>query len=154
MITDELLEYLTKERTKTMWGQKAVGFDCLIEAKHGDGKQLSYLQTMDSRPFHYLIRVDSSLDLDKDYNEILPEDSECYFDEMLMRMIEEEHDNIDRYEETECGIYTCDQDKEEGIEPFEYKWPMFSLGAGHSYGAIDVEYCNRQMELEKLVTTE
>ena len=99
MITDELLEYLTRERTKTMWGQKTTSYDCLIEAIHGDGKQLAYLQTMDSRPFYYIIRVDSSLDFDKDYNEILPEDSECYFDEMLMRMIKDEHDNIDRYEE-------------------------------------------------------
>jgi hypothetical protein len=151
--TEELLEYLTRERTKTMWGQKTISYDCLIEAQHGDGKQLVYFQTMNSRPFYYIIRVDSSLDLDKDYNEILPENSDVYFDEMLMRMIEEEHDNIDKYEETESGMYTCDQDREEGIKPFEYKWPMFSLGAGCSCGTIDVEYYKRQIECEKLKET-
>lgn len=146
MITDKLLKYLTREQTKTLWAQTETSFDCLIKEKQGDGKQLVYLQTMNSRPFHYLIRVDSSLDLKKEYHEILPEDSECYFDELLMRMIEEEHGNIDSFEETENGLFTCDEDKEEGIKPFEYEYPMFSLGAGYSYGVVDVDYYNTEME--------
>lgn len=141
-----LLEYLTRERIKVLWATPEASYDCLLEKEHGDGGQLVYLQTMDSRPFYYLIRVDSSLDLEKEYHEILSEDSECYFDEMLMRMIEDEHDNIFRYEETEAGLYTSNQDEEEGIEPFEYKWPMFSLGAGHSYGAIDIDFYLKEME--------
>jgi len=43
-----------------------------------------------------------------------------------------------QYDEVECGFYTCEEDFEEGIEPFEYEWPMFDLGAGHSYGLVDV----------------
>ena len=42
------------------------------------------------------------------------------------------------YEEIESGIYTSEQDKKDGIKPFKYKFPMFSLGAGYSYGLLKI----------------
>jgi len=142
MITQKILDHITREQTLTLWGQKSTGRHCLISKKHGDGTQLVCFETMDSRPFHYYIRVDSSIDFDKeDWEQISGEDRDNYgtFSEMIMQMIEEECDNIDRYEEQENGLYTCEQDQKEGYEPFEYKFPMFSLGAGYSYGLVDLK---------------
>ena len=136
---DKIIEYLTRQQTKKFWGEYLTGSDCLIKEVHGDGKQLVYLETMDSRPFHYIIRVDSSLYLTKEDHEILPENYDCHFGEMLIRMIVEEHDDIDDYQEIESGIYTSEQDKKDGIKPFKYEFPMFSLGAGYSYGLLNIE---------------
>ena len=139
MITQEKLNHLTRERTVKFWGEEYIGSDCLIDAIHGDGKQLAHFQTIDSRPWVYYIRVDSSVNFDKeDWEQVLGEDRDNYgtFPEMIMQMIEEEHDNIDRYEEQEGGFYTNEQDKHEGHEPCEYKFPMFSLGGGYSYGVV------------------
>jgi len=142
MISQEILDHITREQTLTLWGQPSTDRHCLISEKHGDGKQLICFETMDSRPFHYYIRVDSSLDLDKEEYEMLSiEDRDNFgsFSEMIMQMIEEEYDNIDRYEEQDNGKYTNEQDRDEGHEPFEYKFPMFSLGAGYSYGVVDLK---------------
>ncbi len=147
-MTQEFLDYITREQTLTLWTYPRTGRHCLIEEKHGDGKQLICFQTMDSRPFNYYIRVDSSLNLDHEDHEVLnSRDTDEFgcFSEMIMRMIEEEHDNIDRYQEQEDGLYTNDQDRDEGHPPFKYKWPMFSLGAGYSYGVVDVEAGIRAM---------
>ena len=152
---DKIIEYLTIQQTKKFWGECLTGSDCLIEEVHGDGKQLVYLETMDSRPFHYIIRVDSSLDLTKEDHEILPENYDCHFGEMLIKMIVEEHDDIDRYQEIESGIYTSEQDKKDGIKPFKYKFPMFSLGGGYSYGLLNQKNliigCLQQLDLTQFV---
>jgi hypothetical protein len=148
MIEQDILDYLTREQTLELWATPYTNSHYLVEAIHGDGKQLVWFETMDSRPFHYYIRIDSSLDLNKDDWEILSKDDrDAYgeFPEMLMQMIEEEVDNIDRYEEQVDGLYTNEQDISEGHPPFEYKWPMFSLGAGWSYGTVDLEWAKRQM---------
>lgn len=136
---EELIKHLTRVQTRTLWGDKITDRHYLVEATHGDGLQLVEFQTMDSRPFCYLIRVDSRLDLSKDeYEMFSQQDRDDYgcFSEMIMQMIEDEFDNIDRYEEIESGLFTSDQEKDEGHKPFEYKWPIFSLGAGFSYGVV------------------
>lgn len=131
------MKELAKERVAKLWGQEYVGSDYVVNEVHGDGMQIAYFMTLDSRPFCYYIRIDSGLDLALDDYDILSgEDKDHYgsYTEMLMQMIEEECDNIDRYEENEDSFYTCDQDIEEGIEPFEFKFPMLSAGTGYFWG--------------------
>ena len=146
MLSKEQIEYLTRTQTKHLWGQFSESYDCLIESPHGDGKKTVWFQTMNSRPFYYILQVDSKLDLDKeDYEVLSGEYLKEYgtFSEMLMRMIEEQCDNIDSYEEIEGWKFIDPYDKT--VEPFEEEWPIFSLGAGYSYGEIDMEYVNKQI---------
>lgn len=91
-----------------------------------------------------MIRVDSSLNLELEEYQILNEGNDGDFSEMIMQMIEEECDNIDRYEEMGDGTYF---DPQEPLEmPFEYEWPMFSLGAGYTYGVVDIEFYKNEMK--------
>ena len=142
--------YLTKEETRHLWGQPVTNRDYLVSEVHGDGKQYVWFETMDSRPFAHIVKVDSSLEIDADDYDILTEEENnnygC-FSEMLMQMIEEEYDSIDRYPiELENGHYTNEQDQEEGYEPVTGNWPMFSLGAGYSYGRIDIEEIKSKLD--------
>jgi hypothetical protein len=128
MITDEILNHLTREQTLTMWRETETSRDYLVEEKHGNGEQLVWFQTMDCRPFKYLIRVDSSLDISKSDDEILSEKELeeldiNNFSDLLVNMIEEEYGNY------------IDSDGEE----VEYKMPILSIGAGFDYGVYSNE---------------
>lgn len=154
MWTQELLDFLTREQILHLWGQPYTDKLYLVDGIHGDGQQLIWFETMNSRPFYYLIRVDSSLDVENgdDYDLLSDEDNSAYgsFTEMIMQMIEEEVGNIDNYEEQIDGLYTNEQERAEGFEPFEYKFPMFSLGAGYSWGEMDIESTIREMNRNKI----
>lgn len=132
-------KYLERPQNAKLWGQPVEGQYYLLDTVHGDGGKIIYFETMDSRPYGYFVRVDSSLNLDIVYGEILPNDSDsdCDFEEMIMRMIEQEYDNIDSYEENGDGLYIDPDDDE--TEPFEYNMPMFSLGAGYSWEEINMD---------------
>lgn len=139
MITDEILNHLTREQTLTIWGETETSRNYLVEEKHGNGEQLVWFQTMDCRPFKYLIRVDSSLDISKSDNEILSEQELeeldiNNFSDLLVNMIEEEFGNIDDSQVNEDGNY-IDSDGEE----VQYKMPLLSIGAGFDYGAYSNE---------------
>jgi len=148
-MNQEILDYLTREQRKFLWGKGETGRDYLVEEIHGDGKQLVGLETMDSRPFHYYMRVDSSLDLSLEDDEILQgEDKECFYrlSEMIMYYIVEECDDIDRYLEID-GLYFDPND--ETVEPFNYEMPMFSYGAGHCWWKVDLEKLEQEIKRER-----
>lgn len=71
---EEWIEYETRERITTHWGQPCKIKPVIHPEIFGDGLQLCYLGTLDQRPDYWLIRIDSSIDItteDFDYDEIL-----------------------------------------------------------------------------------
>lgn len=146
-------EILSSKKIKKHWGQDHEGSDYVVEQIHGDGKQLFWFQSMDSRPFGYYIWVDSSVKEDE-FGEfkLSPSDQEIYndFPEMLMQMIEEECDNIDNYHELDSGLYTNDQDIAEGIPPIKYEFPMFSISSGGYYWSkVDLDQFKNELKIIK-----
>lgn len=124
----------TKPKVINLWG---ADYDCtfpLVDEIHGDGLQLVYLQPIDARPDYYLLKIDSSIDVHDD-DSLSLEDKEHYgrIEELLVQMVENKFDNIDRYTENEDGLYYEEHD--EVYKPFEYKFPMLMWGGG-SWGSI------------------
>lgn len=131
---DDFIKKETQTREVEFWGQKHTITPALVDKIHGDGLQVVWLSSINTRPFYYVLRIDSSIELDDDES-LNKKDKANYGTvcEMMLRMIEEEYDNIDRYEQMEDGKYydSCDSD----VEPFEYTTPMLSWGGG-SWGLI------------------
>ncbi len=80
-----LEEWISKEtapRIPSLWGQKYPEYcPYLCETVIGDGLQLVYLGTINNRPYHWLILIDSKTDVssdDFDFEDILqPIEEEC-----------------------------------------------------------------------------
>lgn len=62
----EALEKLTRRRKISFWGVTYFIRPCLLSEVFGDGKTVLALQPLATRPDRYLIRVDSSTDLDSE----------------------------------------------------------------------------------------
>lgn len=139
----KVLDYHTEEYTAKLWGQPHDIKPCLIEKIHGDGLQLVALTPIDTRPNYYVLRIDSSIDLDDD-DTLNKEDREYYGSimELLLQMVEEDHINIDSYEENNEGKYFDSFD--ETIEPFEYEFPMLSWGGGYWCNLKD---CRKELKI-------
>ena len=106
-------DYLKKEtapRAPSMWGQEYPEYKpYLCDTIIGDGLQLVYLWTINNRPYHWLIRIDSHTDVNAD---------EFEWDEGLLQIIE-----------TECGA--CGDDcKCHDKEDEECKYPIVDWGGG------------------------
>lgn len=130
---EELINSEIETRETMFWGQKTIVTPALVDEVHGDGLQIVYLSSIDTRPNYYILKIDSSIILDN--NESLSDEDQSEYGtvwEMLLRMIEDQYDNIDRYEENKEGLYVdCNGD----VEPFEYCFPMLNWGGG-SWGLI------------------
>ncbi len=127
---EKILKHFTREYECHFWGEKHIVKPCLIEHIHGDGLQLVYLTPLDTRPNYYLLRIDSSIDISDDES-LNEEDFEYYGSvcELLLQMVEEEHINIEHYDETGEGLYI----NEDG-DTFEFEFPMLSCSSGVSWG--------------------
>ena len=137
-IDGKTLEQWVEEQSKayetTFWGEKCMCTPELIEEKHGDGLQLVYLKPIDTRPNFYLLLIDSKINVSDD-DSLSDDDKEEYGDisELLLRLVETEHTNIDHYSENSDGLYYDEYD--DSVEPFEFEWPMLSW-CGGSWGSI------------------
>ena len=130
----EFLERETKPQNVRFWGSDYTVTPALVTEVHGDGLQIVYLEPLFTRPNYYILRIDSSIALDDD--ESLSEaDKQNYgaVYELLLQMIEEEYDSLDRYDEGEDGLYFDPYNDE--VEPFEYEFPMLNWGGG-SWGLM------------------
>jgi hypothetical protein len=125
-------------KTARLWGQECKISPVLIEAPLGDGLQLLWVETMSSRPSFYVVRIDSSWDAERLYEEILPAGEYSVGDamELVERHIEEECGC-----ETESGECECDCEDREAVHSGDCPcvdgctcndWPVYSGGMmGH-----------------------
>lgn len=134
LTVEELIKRETESRETMFWGRKSTVTPALVDEVHGDGLQVVWLSSINTRPNYYLLRIDSSVVLDDD--ESLPDKDKTEYGtvlEMLLQLIEEQYGDIYRYAEgAGCMYYDPDDD---GIEPFEYSFPMLNWGGG-SWGLI------------------
>lgn len=130
----EFLEQETKPQKVRFWGEDYVVTPALVSEMHGDGLQIVWLSSIYTRPNYYILRIDSSIDLDNDES-LSEKDQQNYgaVYELLLNMIEDEYDSLDRYEEGENGLYY--EPDYPDIEPFEYEFPMLNWGGG-SWGMM------------------
>lgn len=130
----EFLEKETKPQNVRFWGSDYVVTPALVSEIHGDGLQIVWLSSLFTRPNYYILRVDSSIDLndDESLSEIDKQNYGAVY-ELLLQMIEEEYDCLDRYDEGKDGLYFDPYDDE--VEPFEYEFPMLNWGGG-SWGLM------------------
>lgn len=66
-----------KAQTGTFWGREYKFDPVLLDEVFGDGLQLAYLQSMNDRPYYYIVLLDSSRNFDDD--EWMPE----WFEEII-----------------------------------------------------------------------
>lgn len=66
---EQWIENETKERTCAHWGVETTFSPVICDTIIGDGLQLIYFGTIDQRPYHWLIRIDSKTDIESnDFN--------------------------------------------------------------------------------------
>jgi len=78
---EQWIEKETKEITVKHWGVETTFTPVICDTVIGDGLQLVYLGTIDQRPHHWLIRIDSKTDIDDDdfdFEDILQPLEECF----------------------------------------------------------------------------
>jgi hypothetical protein len=118
----ELLEkpYFTK-----FWGQRCKVRPKFCRTALGDGKKLIFVTPLNTRPDHYLIRVDSSWD-DSNYS-----DRDC-----IGNHIEEIYDALEEW----FGYYFDGESSEYEQTDGEYPgWPVTHLDSGSCWGTVDIE---------------
>jgi hypothetical protein len=144
---NKFIEYDTRERKVHFWGSDCTIKPQLIEEIEGDGLQVVWLQSMDYRPNYYVLRIDSSHDMD----------SRDFDIEILLQMIEGEFGNVDDFTEIningkEIYVYRDDLDLKGNLqvpieEAYTIDYPYFPMlswsgGSWGTYGNFkDVNYC-------------
>ena len=127
---EQWIEKETKEITVTHWGVDTTFTPVICDTIIGDGLQLVYFGTIDQRPYHWLIRIDSKIDIesnDFDIETLLEPLEECfgrhpqnYYDE----------DEFEKEKDTEMLDY---DDYEHYLSACEY--PAVWYSGGH-YGLV------------------
>mgnify|MGYP006973006014 FL=1 len=111
-----LEQWIAKEtapRTPSLWGQKYPEYSpYLCKNVIGDGLQLVYLGTINNRPYHWLILIDSKTDVSSDDFDF----------EDILQPIEEECGSCEGIDECE----SCQENGEECEYPNNISW-----GGGH-----------------------
>lgn len=101
---EDYLKLKTAPRIPELWWQKYPEYEpYLCDTIISDGLQLVRLWTIDDRPHHWLIRIDSSTDVNAD---------DFDYDEGILQHIEEE-----------CGICDCD-------DMCDCEYPIIRWGGG------------------------
>jgi hypothetical protein len=142
----KFIEYETREQTVHFWGSDCKIKPQLVEEIEGDGLQVVWLQSIDHRPNYYVLRIDSSHDIDSD----------DFDGEILLQMVESEFLNVDDFKEIEINgkeiyVYRDDLDFdghlrvpiEEAFTKDDLDFPVLNWGGG-SWGSCgsfkDVDY--------------
>lgn len=131
---EQLIERETKERTVSFWGEDCTFSPAMVSDKHGDGMQVVWLSSIDTRPLYWLLRIDSSVDLSDDES-LSDDDKDNYgtVEELLIQIVEHEFGDVKGYEMMEDGRYYDPEDP--SFEPFEFEYPMMCWGGG-SWGLV------------------
>lgn len=93
----------TQPYENSLWGTSYVDVDKLTPYMEGDGLQLVRVVTLSSRPFGYLVRIDSSHNVDADDFDM----------EIMLQNIEEYYGDMNDYEEMEIdgkSVYVFNED--------------------------------------------
>lgn len=116
-----------RPRMSSLWGQPCNISPAFVDTGRGDRKQLVWVQSTDSRPDYYVLRIDSRENVEaEDYP----------WDDKLLCPIEERYDNVDNYEWSwQNGKYIGKYKYDENEPIKEEQWPMLSWGGG-SWGVI------------------
>jgi uncharacterized phage protein (TIGR01671 family) len=76
---EQWVEALTQETTQKLWGEPTTFTPVICTEKVGDGEQLIFVESLDMRPMHWLIFIDSKSDLsDIDIEDFLQPLEECF----------------------------------------------------------------------------
>lgn len=123
-----LEEWITKEtatRTPSLWGQKYPEYcPYLCDTIIGDGLQLVYLGTINNRPYHWLILIDSKTDVSSDDFDF----------EDILQPIEEECGSCEGVDECE----SCQENGEECEYPNNISWSGGHWGMVVNFGTGEV----------------
>ena len=87
---DEWIEWETRERKASLWGDYTTIKPVISKEIVGDGKQLIYIGTIDQRPNFWLIRIDGKIDIHSDEFNI----------EKYLEILEDEFGRADEEDET------------------------------------------------------
>lgn len=131
---EEWIEWETRKRKTEFWGTIHEIEPVIHSEIFGDGKQLAYLGTIDQRPNYWLIRIDSSIDVNSD---------EFDFEEHLLQPLEDEFgrhpgfivdkDEFDEMKKNSPIQVSEYEDFEDYKEICEY--PRILWGGGH-FGSL------------------
>jgi hypothetical protein len=92
-----------------LWGQSHTVQHCLIEQKFVDGEKLLILETLNDRPAHYVIWVDSS------FSSLKREEEIELIEEQIIEVIIEE-----------CGWDTMELET----------WPVYNGSCGYTWASV------------------
>ncbi len=133
----KIMAYYARERETELWGDKMMMKPEIISETQGDALQAVYLCPLDTRPNYYVLRIDSSIDIENvEYVNEGTKD-EINISEMLLQMVESEHDSIESYEEIEVNgetMYQYNEDEEPKTWA-EVDFPTLHWSGG-SWGAM------------------
>ncbi len=120
---DTLLKQEQEETTASLWGYKVTFKPYLLDKVFGDGMKLIYFGTTDDRPYWWLVRIDSNVDI---------EDREEFDPEEIYSAIEEE-----------CGGWIPDDTAEVDADGYDEEgtchrgeYPMIISDSGCHWGLI------------------
>lgn len=133
---EQWIEKETKERTVTHWGVKTTFSPVICDTVIGDGLQLVYFGTIDQRPYHWLIRIDSKTDIesnDFDIDTILEPLEECFGRHPDYYVDREEFEDYKKGKETIFSSLNDYDDYEDYVSACEY--PAIWYAGGH-YGLV------------------
>lgn len=126
---EQWIEKETAPRVAKLWGEGVEFSPVLCDKIIGDGQQLVYLGTINQRPYHWLIRIDSKTDIesdDFDFEDILLPLEEC-FGRQADYISEEEFEQSKADGDEECNI--CET-YEEWTES-NWNYPRIGWDGGH-----------------------
>ena len=137
-----IMDYYGRERSVRFWGEDQLITPCLIKEEQGDGMQVVYLQPLDTRPNYYVLRIDSSIDID--IHTFFDEETKEEIDvcEMLLKMVKSEQLYFDAFEELEVGGETMYRMEEEDdlMSWDEVYFPTLHWSGGSWGASCDVSH--------------
>ena len=114
-----------RETTEKLWGEPCTFTPALLDEVFGDGEKIAIFQTMNDRPYFWLVLVDSKTDFDS--NE---DDNGELLEEVWSAL------------ESEFGVRfeNYDENGEELPEPIENNYPAVSGDSGTILGDVPENY--------------
>ncbi|MCM1031591.1 MAG: hypothetical protein NC410_09165 [Oscillibacter sp.] len=133
-IEHEILSQIEKELQPyetRFWGEKIHVTPAFVQDYRGDGLQLIWLSSIDTRPQYYILRVDSHIDVNSDDFDL----------EYILRLISKTYGDSDQYVciDSENDVYVLEGEEDDpDARKFTFDdldFPMLSWEGG-SWGLI------------------